>query len=76
MTTGLERVACALCELDAKPPDATLDGKPHWKDYLPEIWTAIMALRDQRRTRYIEISLVGVWMTPPFSVPECRLTQD
>lgn len=46
MTTGLERVACALCELDANPPDAMMDGKPHWKDYLPETWTAIMALRE------------------------------
>lgn len=46
MTTGLERVAHALCELDADPSDATMDGKPLWKDYLLETWTAIMALRE------------------------------
>lgn len=46
MTDGLERVARALCELDANPPDATMDGKPLWQDYLPEARTAIMALRE------------------------------
>lgn len=46
MTTGLERVARALCELDAHPPDATMDGKPLWQNYLPEAWAAIMALRE------------------------------
>src|SRR3546814_12497333 len=44
MTTGLERVARALCELDANPPDATMGGKPLWRDYLPEASAAIMAL--------------------------------
>ncbi|MBU0824897.1 MAG: hypothetical protein KKA44_10590 [Alphaproteobacteria bacterium] len=46
MTSGLERVARALCELDANPPDATMGGKPLWQDYLPEAWAAIMALRE------------------------------
>jgi hypothetical protein len=46
MTTGLERVARALCELDANPPDATMNGMPLWQDYLPEAWAAIMALRE------------------------------
>ncbi|MGV1681723.1 hypothetical protein [Sphingopyxis sp. NJF-3] len=46
MTTGLERVARALCELDANPPNATMDGKPLWQDYLPEARAAIMALRE------------------------------
>lgn len=46
MTTGLERVARALCELDANPPDATMDGRPLWRDYLPEARAAIMALRE------------------------------
>lgn len=46
MTSGLERVARALCELDANPPDATMDGKPLWQDYLPEAWAAVMALRE------------------------------
>lgn len=46
MKIGLERVARALCELDANPPDATIDGKPLWQDYLLEAWAAIMALRE------------------------------
>ena len=46
MTSGLERVARALCELDANPPHATMDGKPLWQDYLPKARTAIMALRE------------------------------
>ncbi len=46
MTSGLERVARALCELDANPPDATMGGKPLWQDYLPEAQAAIMALRE------------------------------
>ncbi len=45
MTTGLERVARALCELDANPPDARMGGKPRWQDYLPEARAAIMAIR-------------------------------
>lgn len=49
MTTGVERVARALCELDANPPDATMDGKPLWQDYLPEAWAAIMTLREPDR---------------------------
>lgn len=50
MTPGLERVARALCELDANPPDATMGGKPLWQDYLPEARAAIMALREPDRT--------------------------
>lgn len=46
MKTGLERVARALCELDANPPDATMNGKPLWQNYLPEAWASIMALRE------------------------------
>jgi hypothetical protein len=46
MTYALERVARALCELDANPPDATMDGKPLWQDYLPEARAAVMALRE------------------------------
>ncbi len=46
MTSGLGRVARALCELDANPPDATMDGKPLWHGYLPEARAAIMALRE------------------------------
>lgn len=50
MTSGLERVARALCEMDANPPDATMDGKPLWQDYLPEAQAAIMALREPDMT--------------------------
>lgn len=46
MTKGLERVARALCELDGNPPDARMDGKPLWQDYLPEARAAVMALRE------------------------------
>jgi hypothetical protein len=46
MMTALERVARALCELDGNPPNATMDGKPLWQDYLPEARAAIMALRE------------------------------
>ena len=50
MTSGLERVARALCELDANPTDARMDGKPLWQDYLPEAQAAIMALREPDMT--------------------------
>lgn len=46
MKKALGRVARALCELDANPPDATMNGNPLWWDYLPEAWAAIMALRE------------------------------
>src|SRR3546814_15642712 len=50
MTSGLERVARALCELDANPPNARMDGKSLWEDYLPEAQAAIMALREPDMT--------------------------
>eukprot|EP00456_Euglypha_rotunda_P007587 TRINITY_DN11364_c1_g1_i1.p1 TRINITY_DN11364_c1_g1~~TRINITY_DN11364_c1_g1_i1.p1 ORF type:complete len:117 (-),score=20.92 TRINITY_DN11364_c1_g1_i1:431-781(-) len=50
MTSGLQRVARALCELDANPPEARMDGKPLWQDYLPEAQAAIMALREPDMT--------------------------
>ena len=50
MTSGLERVARALCELDANPPNATMGGKPLWQNYLPEARAAIMALREPDMT--------------------------
>src|SRR3546814_17097335 len=36
MTTGLERVARALFELDANPPDGPQGCKPLWRDHLPQ----------------------------------------
>lgn len=46
MSSGLERVARAFCELNADPPDATMGGKPLWQDYLAEAGAAIMAFRE------------------------------
>jgi hypothetical protein len=46
MSSGLERVARALCELDDNPPDATTDGKWLWENYQPEAWAIIMSLRE------------------------------
>lgn len=42
----LERAARALCELDNNPPGATMDGKPLWMDYLPEVRAVVAALRE------------------------------
>jgi hypothetical protein len=41
----LERAARALCELDNNPPGATMDGKPLWMDYLPEVRAVVEAIR-------------------------------
>src|SRR3546814_18990234 len=60
MTTGLERVARALCELDANPPDATMGGKPLWRDYLPEASAAIMALREPDKAMMTAAKLEAV----------------
>lgn len=40
----IERAARALCELDNNPPGATMDGKPLWMDYLPEVRVVVEAL--------------------------------
>lgn len=42
----LERAARALCELDGHPPGATMDGKPLWQDYLPEVRAVLAAVRE------------------------------
>ena len=44
--TPLERACRALCELDGHPPGATMDGKPLWQDYLPEVRAVIAAIRE------------------------------
>ena len=44
--TPLERAARALCEMAGNPPAATMNGKPLWQDYLPEVRTVITAIRD------------------------------
>lgn len=50
MSTSLERVARALCEQDAHPPDARMGGKPLWQDYLSEARAAIAAIREPDKT--------------------------
>jgi len=42
----IERAARALCELDGNPPGATMDGKPLWMDYLPEVRAVLGAIRE------------------------------
>jgi hypothetical protein len=41
----IERVARALCRLDGHPENATMDGKPLWRDYEREARAAIGAMR-------------------------------
>jgi hypothetical protein len=42
----VEKVARALCRLDGHPENATMDGKPLWRDYEPEARAAIAAMRE------------------------------
>lgn len=42
----IERAARALCELEGNPPGATMDGKPLWRDYVPEVRAVLTAIRD------------------------------
>ena len=42
----IERAARALCELDGNPPDAKMDGKPLWQDYVPEVRAVLSAIRE------------------------------
>ncbi|MCK0531432.1 hypothetical protein [Sphingobium agri] len=46
MSSPLERAARALCELAGNPPGATMDGKPLWQDYLPEVRAVLSAIRE------------------------------
>ena len=46
MKSPLERAARALCELDGNIPGATMNGKPLWQDYLPEVRAVIAAIRE------------------------------
>ena len=45
MSNPLERAARALCEMAGNPPGATMDGKPLWQDYLPEVRAVLAAVR-------------------------------
>lgn len=42
----LERIARALCTHDGNPPNATLEGRPLWRDYLPEAQVVLFAIRE------------------------------
>lgn len=42
----MERIARALCTHDGNPPNATMDGKPLWCDYLPEAQVVLLAIRE------------------------------
>lgn len=46
MKSPLERACVALCEQDGHPPYATMDGKPLWQDYLPEVRAVLEAIRE------------------------------
>lgn len=41
-----ERAARALCELAGNPSGATMDGKPLWMSYLPEVRAVLAAIRE------------------------------
>lgn len=44
--TPMENAARALCRLDGHPENAKMDGKPLWRDYLPEVRAVLRAIRD------------------------------
>lgn len=46
MKSPLERAARALCELAGNPPGASMNGKPLWMDYLPEVRAVVRAIRE------------------------------
>lgn len=43
---SVERAARALCEADRNPPGATMNGKPLWMDYLPEVGLVLAEIRE------------------------------
>lgn len=45
-SSPIERAARALCELDGNPPNATMEGKPLWRDYVPEVRAVLTAIRE------------------------------
>ncbi|MBB4859610.1 hypothetical protein HNO88_002939 [Novosphingobium chloroacetimidivorans] len=40
-----ENAARALCKLDGHPQNITMNGKPMWQDYLPEVIAVLTAIR-------------------------------
>lgn len=65
--TLLECIARALCERDNNPPDATMDGKALWRDYLPEARAVVETMREPTQdminvaNEYAEPGPAGIW---------------
>lgn len=41
----MERIAQALCTHDGNPPNASMEGKPLWQNYLLEAQIVLLAVR-------------------------------
>lgn len=46
MSPVIEAGARALCRNAGNPENATMDGKPLWQDYVPEVRQVLIAIRD------------------------------
>ena len=46
MSPIIEAAARALCHHAGNPENATIDGLPLWKDYVPEVREVLIAIRD------------------------------
>ena len=46
MSPIVEAAARALCRHAGNPENATMDGKPLWQDYVPEVFEVLIAIRD------------------------------
>ena len=46
MSPIIEAGARALCRQAGNPENATMDGKPLWQDYVPEVRQLLIAIRD------------------------------
>lgn len=42
----MELAARALCRLDGLPENATMEGRPLWENYLPEVRAVLTAIRE------------------------------
>jgi hypothetical protein len=46
MSPIVEAAVRALCRHAGNPENATMDGKPLWQDYVPEVFEVLIAIRD------------------------------
>jgi len=46
MSPIIEAAARALCRHAGNPENATMDGKPLWQDYVPEVREVLIGSRD------------------------------